>query len=86
VETVVWFGNDDNTPMRRSETGGRAAGPAFREYFTRLLKLYPQVPRKFVKPEGVTEVERNGRTECFTKASPPPVEKRSSEADDTLLF
>jgi len=86
VETVVWFGNDDNTPMRRSETGGRAAGPAFREFNTALIKLYPQVPRKFVKPEGVVEVEREGRIECFTKSSPAPTEKMSSEADGGLLF
>ena len=86
AEAVVWFGNDDNTPMHRGETGGRAAAPAFREYFTQLLKLYPHVPRKYVKPEGVTEIERNGRTECFTKVSPPPVEPAPGETDETLLF
>lgn len=86
VETVVWFGNDNNTPMRRSETGGRAAGPAFREFNTAFLKLFPQVPRKFVKPEGVVEVERKGRVECFTKASPPPVDAMPSEADEGLIF
>jgi penicillin-binding protein 1A len=86
VEAVVWFGNDDNTPMPKRETGGRAAAPAFRDYFTQLLRIYPQVPRRFKKPEGVTEVTRNGRTECFTKLSPPPTDAASSEADDTLLF
>jgi len=86
VETVVWFGNDDNTPLRKGETGGRAAAPAFRAYYTQLRTLYPQIPRKFVMPEGVTEVERDGHEEYFTKASPPPVEKMPSETDDSLLF
>ncbi len=85
VETVVWIGNDDNSPMGRGETGGRAAAPAFRYYYTRLLKLYPQVPRKFKKPEGVIETHRGGVTEYFTELSPPP-EKRVSEAEDSLLF
>lgn len=86
VETVVWFGNDDNTPLPKKETGGRAAAPAFRKYYTQLLHLFPQVPRKFDMPEGVTKVERNGAEEFFTKASPPPVEKMPSEAEDGLLF
>ena len=86
VETVVWFGNDDNTPLPKHETGGRAAAPAFRIYNTQLIRLYPQVPRKFTKPDGVVEVVRNGRTECFTKSSPPPSETSAPEADDTLLF
>ncbi|WP_345970621.1 MULTISPECIES: PBP1A family penicillin-binding protein [Sulfurimonas] len=86
VETVVWFGNDDNTPLPKRETGGRAAAPAFRKFYTQLLHLFPQVPRKFVMPEGVTKVERNGAEEFFTKASPPPVEKMPSEAEDGLLF
>lgn len=86
VETVVWFGNDDNTPLPKRETGGRAAAPAFRVYFAQLIRLYPQVPRKFLKPEGVVEVVRNGRKECFTKSSPPPVEASAPEAGDSLLF
>ena len=86
IETVVWFGNDDNTPMRRGETGGRAAGPAFREFNRAYLKLYPQAPRKFTMPEGVMTAKRRGRPEWFTKESPPPVEKTPSEADDKLLF
>jgi penicillin-binding protein 1A len=86
VETVVWFGNDDNTPMRRSETGGRAAGPAFRAFNQTYLKLFPQAPRTFVKPDGVTEVKLNGRVEWFTETSPPPLEKRSAETDSGLIF
>ncbi len=86
VETVVWVGNDDNSPMRRGETGGRAAAPAFREYYRQLLRLYPQVPRKFVKPEGVVEARRGGVTEYFTKESPPPPEKNDLETGESLLF
>ncbi|MCD6258107.1 MAG: PBP1A family penicillin-binding protein, partial [Helicobacteraceae bacterium] len=32
IQTVVWFGNDDNTPMHKRETGGKIAGPAFAKY------------------------------------------------------
>ena len=29
IQTIVWFGNDNNTPMRRAETGSTIAAPAF---------------------------------------------------------
>lgn len=86
VETVVWFGNDDNTPMHLNETGGKAAAPAFREYMRRLLRLDPQNARKFVKPKGVIEVDRGGRKEYFTKESPPPTRQHPTDAEDSLLF
>ncbi len=86
VETVVWFGNDDNTPMRRGETGGRAAAPAFREYYRQLIRLYPQVPRHFEMPKGVGVAKHVGKTEYFTKQSPLPPEPAAPETDDSLLF
>jgi len=88
IETIVWFGNDDNTPMRKFETGGRVAGPAFRYYYKQVLKIYPQVQRHFKKPEGVTEVIINGKKEYFTEVSKPPstTQNRDDEADDKLIF
>jgi penicillin-binding protein 1A len=86
VETIVWFGNDDNTPMRKHETGGRVAGPAFRYYYERLLSLYPEVKRTFDKPEGVISVIINGQKEFFTETSKPPLNKMSDEQSGSLIF
>lgn len=86
VLTVVWFGNDDNTPMGRRETGGRAAGPAFAKYYRELIRLRPQTQRRFVMPEGVMQRKLGGTMEYFTTLSPPPVEKNSGEAADSLIF
>ena len=85
IETVVWFGNDDNTPMYKGETGGRVSGPAFSRYYTRLLELYPQIPRKFEKPKGVIEVKINGESEYFTDVSKPPTEEEIQQQEN-LLF
>ena len=85
IETVVWFGNDDNTPMYKGETGGRVSGPAFAKYFQQVLKLYPQIPRKFVKPEGIIEVKMGRYTEYFSDISKPPVEQQN-EKEEKLLF
>ncbi len=85
IETIVWFGNDDNTPMYKGETGGRVSGPAFAKYYEQLLRLYPQIPRKFTKPPGVIEVKIGRYTEYFTDISKPPVEQRHEE-EEKLLF
>jgi penicillin-binding protein 1A len=86
IETVVWFGNDDNTPMYKRETGGRVAGPAFAEYYRNVLKLYPQVKRKFDVPEGIIEVKINGKKEYFSEISKPPREADASDPEGELLW
>lgn len=86
IETIVWFGNDDNTPMDRVETGGRIAGPAFSMYYQRVLELYPQIQRKFEMPEGVKEIFINGEKEYFSDTSKPPRTDTQSQEEETLLF
>ena len=70
--TITWFGNDDNKPMGRRETGGRAAGPAFAYFYKNYLKIHPEIPRKFIKPEEVRTSIINGNKEYFTDISKLP--------------
>ncbi len=86
IETVVWFGNDDNTPMYHKETGGRVSGPAFRRYYQQLLKLYPQIKRKFDVPDGIIEVQINGKKEYFSNISKPPHVDEDTDPEGELVF
>jgi penicillin-binding protein 1A len=86
IETVVWFGNDDNTPMYHKETGGRVAGPAFAYYFREVLRLYPQIQRKFSVPKGIIEVDINGQKEYFSDISKPPKNDIEEDPEAELLF
>ncbi|WP_373035182.1 penicillin-binding protein 1A [Sulfurimonas sp.] len=86
IETVVWFGNDDNTPMHRWETGGKIAGPAFSQYYENLLRLYPQIQREFVAPEGIVEVDVGGKKEYFSDISKPPRTENDAKPGEELLF
>ena len=86
IETVVWFGNDDNTPMYHRETGGRIAGPAFSHFYTKLLQIYPQIKRKFEVPEGIVEATVDEKKEYFSDISKPPKQKNNAEAQEELLF
>jgi len=86
IETVVWFGNDDNSPMHKKETGGRIAGPAFSKYFENVVKFYPQIQREFEMPEGIIEVEVDGKKEFFSDISKPPRVEAISDPQEELLF
>ncbi|MCG3676301.1 PBP1A family penicillin-binding protein [Aliarcobacter butzleri] len=72
IQTIVWFGQDDNTPMRKSETGSTLAAPAFSYFFKKYLALHPEIPRTFTKPEGVYIGNFNGKDELYTDMSPLP--------------
>ena len=86
METVVWFGNDNNTPMHKKETGGRVAGPAFAKYFQNVLKLYPQIKRKFDVPKGIIKVKMDYGYEYFSDISKPSRGDDTSQTQDELVF
>jgi penicillin-binding protein 1A len=86
ITTVVWFGNDDNTPMYKRETGGRISGPAFRTYYESVLRLYPQIKREFDVPEGIIEVDLGKRKEYFSDISKPPRVEQIQDPQEELLW
>ncbi|EQB39593.1 penicillin-binding protein [Sulfurimonas hongkongensis] len=86
IETVVWFGNDDNSAMHRWETGGKIAGPAFAQFYRSVLELYPQIQREFITPEGIVEVNIGGKKEYFSDISRPPRANNEADANEELIF
>jgi penicillin-binding protein 1A len=73
--------------MRKKETGGRVAGPAFASYYKEVLRLYPHVKRKFDQPEGVREIMHAGVKEYFTDISRPPSNGHTTaDPEEGLLF
>ncbi len=75
LQTIVWFGNDNNKPMRKSETGGRSSGPAFAYFYKNYLKIHPELKREFTKPKEVRETTINGKKEFYTETSKLPLNK-----------
>jgi len=90
VETIVWFGHDNNTPMRRSETGGRAAAPVFRYYYEDLLRIYPNTKRYFDVPAGVYVGSGNdgNNSESYTdtSAAPDATQEEAPKTNEKLVF
>jgi penicillin-binding protein 1A len=58
--------------MRKTETGGKIAAPAFAFFFKEYLALHPEIPRTFTKPSKVFVSTINGKTEYYTPKSPLP--------------
>lgn len=87
VEVLIWYGNDDNTPIAKRETGGRAATPVFKDFISYYIKKFPQTKRVFDKPDNVREVRIKNKTEYFTKQSPLPKKTNKNYGiDDDVLF
>ncbi len=90
VETVVWMGHDNNTPMRRSETGGRAAAPVFKYFYDDLIRIYPNTKRYFDLPAGVYREQTNdgNATEEYTDTSKAPdvTETPAPVTNERLVF
>ena len=76
IETIVWFGRDNNKPIGRGATGGAIAAPAFAAYYEGLLKLYPEMKRTFDIPKGVFRGVYEGKPELYTKISPLPTKSK----------
>ena len=72
IQTIVWYGNDDNKPMGRRETGGRTAGPVFSYFYKNWMRLHPEIKRKFDMPKEVNKILFNGKLDYFTATSPMP--------------
>ena len=90
IQTLVWFGNDNNTPMKRTETGGKIAAPVFGNFYKKYLELHPEIPRTFTMPQNVYTSNINGKTELFTDKSPlPEIEDQlqtTSPGEEVLEF
>ncbi len=83
IETIVWFGRDNNRPIGKGATGGAIAAPAFAYYYKKLLELYPDTKRSFDIPQEVYRGTYEGKTELYTKISPLP-DSKIKKNDSTI--
>ena len=72
IEAIIWYGNDNNKPMRYTEGGARTAAPVFREFLTQYIEKFPDTTRKFSIPDGVYRGNYKGESAYYTTKSPLP--------------
>ena len=87
IQSIVWFGKDDNKPMFK-ETGGKAAAPVFANFYKEYIKIHPETKRVFDIPDKVRVVKVKNKTEYFTPISKPPKDEvgQSGNQGGELLF
>lgn len=75
IEALIWYGNDNNKPMRYTEGGARTAAPVFKDFLTRYIAAFPETKRKFDVPNDVRRGTYNNSREYYTPKSPLPNKK-----------
>lgn len=79
---LVWYGNDNNTPMKRVEGGARTSAPVFQKFVQDYKELNPDMQTKFIKPDGVKSMMYQGKESFYTDKSPLP---NSSQMDNLQM-
>lgn len=72
ILALVWYGNDNNAPMKANEGGARTAAPVFKEFLSKYIEIYPNTQREFYVPSGIFTAIYEGKKEFFTEISPLP--------------
>jgi len=91
VQAIIWYGNDDNSPMKKVEGGGRTAAPVFKKFMEGYMKQYPTLRRAFTQPDGVYKGNYQGSEEFYTDDSPLPQNTPNNDIlqqqeDNGLMF
>ncbi|MGT0065451.1 penicillin-binding transpeptidase domain-containing protein, partial [Helicobacter pylori] len=53
LQSVIWFGRDDNTPIGKGATGGVVSAPVYSHFMRNILAIEPSLKRKFDVPKGL---------------------------------
>jgi len=85
IETIVWFGRDNNKRIGKGATGGALAAPAFAYFYKKLIQVYPDTQRTFDIPKGVFRAKYEGKSELYTRNSPLPNQHKISKESEHRL-
>lgn len=86
IQTHVWFGNDDNSPILDSSvSAGAISAPVAKDFYLELFKIR-SLEKKWRIPEGVNRYKFDGIWENFTDISKPPSLKSVKTEDEPLIF
>ncbi|WP_187915031.1 transglycosylase domain-containing protein [Helicobacter pylori] len=87
LQSVIWFGRDDNTPISKGATGGGVVSAPVYSYFMRnILSIEPSLKRKFDVPKGLRKEIVDKIPYYSTPNSITPTPKRTDDSEEHLLF
>lgn len=87
IQTIIWYGRDDNTPIGPVETGGIVAAPVNSYFFSKLLKIEPGIKRHFDVPSGIMKKMLEDGEYLYTDISKlPPATSSVTNVEEDLIF
>ncbi|WRE25442.1 penicillin-binding protein [Helicobacter pylori] len=86
LQSVIWFGRDDNTPISKGATGGIVSAPVYSYFMRNILAIEPSLKRKFDVPKGLRKEIVDKIPYYSTPNSITPTPKRTDDSEERLLF
>ncbi|PUD67228.1 penicillin-binding protein [Helicobacter pylori] len=86
LQSVIWFGRDDNTPIGKGATGGVVSAPVYSYFMRNILAIEPSLKRKFDVPKGLRKEIVDKIPYYSTPNSITPTPKRTDDSEERLLF
>ncbi|GAA9251525.1 transglycosylase domain-containing protein [Helicobacter pylori] len=86
LQSVIWFGRDDNTPISKGAAGGVVSAPVYSYFMRNILSIEPSLKRKFDVPKGLRKEIVDKIPYYSTPNSITPTPKRTDDSEERLLF
>ncbi|GAA8077053.1 transglycosylase domain-containing protein [Helicobacter pylori] len=86
LQSVIWFGRDDNTPIGKGATGSVVSAPVYSYFMRNILSIEPSLKRKFDVPKGLRKEIVDKIPYYSTPNSITPTPKRTDDSEEPLLF
>lgn len=86
LQSVIWFGRDDNTPISKGATGSVVSAPVYSYFMRNILAIEPSLKRKFDVPKGLRKEIVDKIPYYSTPNSITPTPKRTDDSEERLLF
>ncbi|NHB44941.1 transglycosylase domain-containing protein [Helicobacter pylori] len=86
LQSVIWFGRDDNTPIGKGATGGVVSAPVYSYFMRNILAIEPSLKRKFDVPKGLRKEIVDKIPYYSTPNSITPTPKKTDDSEERLLF
>ncbi len=86
LQSVIWFGRDDNTPISKGGAGSVVSAPVYSYFMRNILAIEPSLKRKFDVPKGLRKEIVDKIPYYSTPNSITPTPKRTDDSEERLLF
>ncbi|MFP6189988.1 transglycosylase domain-containing protein [Helicobacter pylori] len=86
LQSVIWFGRDDNTPISKGAAGSVVSAPVYSYFMRNILAIEPSLKRKFDVPKGLRKEIVDKIPYYSTPNSITPTLKRTDDSEERLLF